>query len=391
MEQSASVEEAAHIMSAFARDTGVVPNRPARRYLWTDAFAVCNFLALRRLTGDETHADLAAHLVDQVHSVLGRHRPDDARTGWISGLSEEEEGGRHPTRGGLRIGKEMNERGEDEPYDEQLEWDRDGQYYHYLTKWMVALDRAAQALRDTRYLLWAVELARSAHAAFVYDVWPGGEKRMAWKMSIDLTRPLVPFMGAHDPLDGLVTFSELEWDAPRDCERSAWPGLGDEIADLARLCEGMRFATEDPLGIGGLLADAWRAVRLVTLGDVSKEGLALDLLAAARPSLEAYERNPVTRLPAGYRLAFRELGLSLGLRAVERLKDRVAEEGDRFRDGRALLAGVEALERFLPLADTIEAFWLDPENRKAPTWEDHLDINRVMLASSLIPDGYLSA
>lgn len=390
MEERASAKEAVRIMSAFARDTGVVPNRPARRYLWTDAFAVCNFLELRRLTGDETYADLATGLVDQVHTVLGRHRPDDARTGWISGLSEEE-GRKHPTRGGLRIGKERNERKEDEPYDEQLEWDRDGQYYHYLTKWMVALDRAAQALRDTRYLRWAVELAKSAHDSFAYDLWPGGEKRMAWKMSIDLTRPLVPFMGAHDPLDGLVTFSELEWDAPRDCEASAWPGLGEEIADLARLCEGMRFATEDPLGIGGLLTDAWRAVRLAILGDVSKEELALELLAAARPSLEAYEKNPATRLPAGYRLAFRELGLSLGLRAVERLKDRVSQEEGRLRDSRAVRAGVEALERFLPLADTIEAFWLDRDNRSASTWKDHLDINRAMLASSLVPDGYLGA
>ncbi|MCF8062130.1 MAG: hypothetical protein K9M82_06405, partial [Deltaproteobacteria bacterium] len=252
-------------------------------------------------------------------------------------------------------------------------------------------DRASQALRDTRYLRWAVELAKSAHTAFVYDVWPGGEKRMAWKMSIDLTRPLVPFMGAHDPLDGLVTFSELEWDAPRDCERSAWPGLGEEIAELVRLCQGMRFVTEDPLGIGGLLSDAWRVVRLVILGDVSREELALDLLAAAQPSLEAYEKNAATRLPAQYRLAFRELGLSLGLRAVERLKNKVEEEEDRFRDSRAVRAGAGSLERFLPLADTIETFWLDPGNQKASTWEDHFDINRVMLASSLIPGGYLAA
>ena len=390
MEQSASVNEAVRIMNGFARDTGITPGRPARRYLWTDAFAVCNFLELRRLTGDEIYADLATRLVDQVHSVLGRHRPDDARKGWISGLSEEE-GRKHPTRGGLRIGKGMNERKEDEAYDEQLEWDRDGQYYHYLTKWMVALDRASQALRDTRYLRWAVELAQSAHAAFVYDVWPGGEKRMAWKMSIDLTRPLVPFMGAHDPLDGLVTLSELEWDAPRDCERSSWPGLGKEIAELARLCEGMRFVTEDPLGIGGLLTDAWRSVRLVIQGDAAKEELALELLAAARPSLEAYEKNPATRLPAQYRLAFRELGLSLGLRAVERLQESVAEEEARFRDSRAVKAGAESLERFLPLAGTIEAFWLDRENQGVSTWNDHLDINRVMLASSLIPGGYLAA
>jgi hypothetical protein len=45
--------------------------------------------------------------------------------------------------GGLRIGKPLKERGANEPIDESLEWDRDGQYFHYLTKWMHALCRAA--------------------------------------------------------------------------------------------------------------------------------------------------------------------------------------------------------------------------------------------------------
>ena len=46
-----------------------------RRYLWTDAFAVCNFLELYRHTSDEKH--LSLRLVDQVHSILGRHREDE--------------------------------------------------------------------------------------------------------------------------------------------------------------------------------------------------------------------------------------------------------------------------------------------------------------------------
>jgi hypothetical protein len=105
---------------------------------------VCNFLELRRRTGAEEYKDLALRLVDQVHHVLGRHREDDKRTGWISGLGEEE-GREHPTAGGLRIGKGMKERGPREAFDERLEWDRDGQYYHYLTKWMHALNRVSQA------------------------------------------------------------------------------------------------------------------------------------------------------------------------------------------------------------------------------------------------------
>ncbi|MFB3886085.1 MAG: hypothetical protein ACE144_12720 [Thermodesulfobacteriota bacterium] len=89
------------IMTEFARLTGLSPaiGEP-RRYLWTDAFAVCNFLGHYQETEDREFMDLALHLVDQVHRVLGRHRHDDPRTGWISGL-DEEQGEKHPTRGGV--------------------------------------------------------------------------------------------------------------------------------------------------------------------------------------------------------------------------------------------------------------------------------------------------
>ena len=91
MKQRTSASLVKKIMTEFARLTGVSPasNTP-RRYLWTDAFAVCNFLGLYQETGGKEFKDLALQLVDQVHSVLGRHRHDDSRTGWISGLDEEE-------------------------------------------------------------------------------------------------------------------------------------------------------------------------------------------------------------------------------------------------------------------------------------------------------------
>jgi hypothetical protein len=44
----------------------------------------------------------------------------------------------------------------------------------------------------------------------------------------------------------------------------------------------------------------------------------------------------------------------------------------------------------MPLAQTIEKFWLDPRNRESETWAGHRDINMVMLATSLAPDGYLT-
>jgi hypothetical protein len=152
-------------MAAFARRTGFSPaaDNP-QRYLWTDAFAVCNFLELLERTGDQEYRRAAAALIEQVHWFLSRFRRDDIRKGWISGL-DEETGRCHPTLGGLRIGKPLKERGTDEIIDERLEWDRDGQYFHYLTKWMHALCRAAFLTRSHKCARWAGELAQAAFKA----------------------------------------------------------------------------------------------------------------------------------------------------------------------------------------------------------------------------------
>ena len=378
------------IMTDFARLTGLSPvGKNPRRYLWTDAFAVCNFLELYHQTSDETYKQLALNLVDQVHNILGRHREDDARTGWISRL-DENEGKKHPTRGGLRIGKTMKERRPSDPFDEGLEWDRDGQYYHYLTKWMHALNRVSRVTGDLTYNRWAVELAKTAHARFTYALSFGGQKRMYWKMSIDLSYSLVPSMGQHDPLDGFVTYNQLQATAAKDPERASWPDLNAEIADIASICEGKRWVTDDSLGIGGLLCDAFRVAQLIVRKNFEKMDLLEILLEDALLSQEAYARTNTWKLPADYRLAFRELGLSIGLRAVEKLRGLIKENPVIFNQQHLQHSRIEALMRYAPLAETIETFWLEPRNRKTNTWTEHRDINMVMLATSLAPDGYLS-
>ena len=220
MEENISLDKVREIMLEFSDLTGLSGSgKPPKRYLWTDAFAVCNYLELYRRTREEEFKDLALRLVAQVHQILGRYRPDDVRTGWISGLREEE-ASRHPTIGGLRIGKPLPERRIGEPYDEQLEWDRDGQYFHYLTKWMQALDQVSRATGDGRYNRWALELARTAHARFVILSPSGIRNRMVWKMSTDLSFPLLPSMGHHDPLDGLITYAQLRETREKDPEKS---------------------------------------------------------------------------------------------------------------------------------------------------------------------------
>jgi len=49
------------------------------------------------------------------------------------------------------------------------------------------------------------------------------------------------------------------------------------------------------------------------------------------------------------------------------------------------------MSRHLPLALRLDEFWSDPAHRRARSWLAHRDINEVMLATSLAPDGYLGA
>ncbi len=378
------------IMTEYAALTGLSPAGEApRRYLWTDSFAVCNFLELYRQTNDRQYERLALQLIDQVHHVLGRHRDDDPRKGWISGL-DEQDGKRHPTAGGLRIGKGLAERRPGDPYDERLEWDRDGQYYHYLTKWMHALNRVSRVTGEATYNRWAMELAKAAHAAFAYSPPAGDRKRMYWKMSIDLSYPLVSAMGHHDPLDGFITCLQLQATAAKESGRTAMPDLSAEIRDLAGMCEGKQWATDDPLGIGELLSSAYRLAQLILDEGVEQGDLLDSLLNASRTGLQSFERGNTLTLPADYRLAFRELGLSIGLHAVERLRERIEQTPRDFKMRHRLQSWTEGLMRFAPLRGVIEAYWLAPANRQADTWTGHRDINSVMLATSLAPDGYLS-
>jgi len=377
-----AVELAVRIMGDFAERTGLVSARPPVRYLWTDAFAVCAYLGLHAATGDKRFLSEARSLVDQVHLVLGRHRPDDPRNGWISGLPDEQARD-HPTAGGLRIGKPVDERAPGEPYRPAEEWDRDGQYYHYLTKWMFALHRMASVTGDPAYGRWAVELARVAHRAFRISA-PGGP-RLVWKMSIDLSRPLVPSSGQHDPLDGLVTASVLA-----EADVGGGDGLAREIDELTALCRGRHWSTSDPLGVGSLLVDTLRCGRLAAAGNPTGTGffavLVSDVLRSVRdPSTLAFGG-----LPAEARLAFRELGLALGFRAADRLS-RMDPPPSAERLGRDFLRrDVEAVGRLGPLGPRIVDFWSRPESRRVRGWTDHRDISDVMWATCLVPDGVLA-
>ena len=47
------------------------------------------------------------------------------------------------------------------------------------------------------------------------------------------------------------------------------------------------------------------------------------------------------------------------------------------------------LMQYVPVGEKIESFWRIPEHRRSLTWSEHRDINEVMLATSLVPEGFL--
>ena len=376
------------LMLDFADATGLSnASRKSRRYLWTDAFAVCNFLGLYRQTGEQQYMQLALDLVHQVHQILGKHHQNSDRSGWISGL-DDQQACLHPTQGGLRIGKKLDERQTSEPYDEQLEWDRDGQYYHYLTKWMYALNRVSQVTNNSIYNQWALELAKVAHTAFTY-VSPDGSKRMVWKMSIDLSDPLVDSMGYHDPLDGLITYLQLQATSKQFSETLNELSLNSEIEDMIKLCNGRSWTTQDSLGLGGLLSDAYRLAQLITKQHLN-ENVRLELMFNDIDiSLQAFVQQNQLNLPAEHRLAFRELGLAIGVQGIDRMQQLVKQNTGCFDNFSQISEDLMELAEYKPISDTINNFWLQSVHRNVNTWLDHAVINNVMLATSLAPDGYL--
>ena len=89
------------IMIKFAENTGLTSTKPSKRYLWTDAFAICNFIQLYKQTKDKSYKKLAIDLMDQVHKTLGKYRKDDEnREGWLASR-------KHPTKKGLRDRKSV--------------------------------------------------------------------------------------------------------------------------------------------------------------------------------------------------------------------------------------------------------------------------------------------
>ncbi len=360
---------ARQLLDDFLHRTGITGEggNPGRRYLWTDAFAVQCCFALARAEKGTNYLQHGLHLIDRVHNTLGKHRPDDSRTGWISGLSEEE-GEKHPTAGGLRIGKKLPEKAAGTYSNPYKEMECDGQYFHYLTRWFSALAAAYHETGEEKYALWAAELIKVTQK-FVNK--EGGAIRLFWKMKTDLSEPSVKSTGMLDPLEGLLSILSIkEFAAKKEIS------LEEPEEDLRNICKDVSWFTSDALGIGGLLLNTVKAGMMVQNGQMLPKNIRPGkLLADSMAGLQAYLGNsPGPMHPAETRLPFRECGLSLGIYAITGMQNDLDLPD----------LDTRPLENFRDLAEDLEKFWLFPRHREAQTWKNHRDINAVSLVSSLL-------
>eukprot|EP01083_Nonionella_stella_P010063 28778_1 len=306
------------------------------RYLWTDAFGVINYLTLYVSTDNEQYLDQAKLLVQDVHDILGHTRDGNKR---IGNATDD-----HPTLNGLRIGKLNNE---------SNAMDGDGQYFHYLTKWMFALNRLSVISDEPSFNQWAVEMAQGIFPKFVNK----NKQRMYWKMSIDLNTILVGSEGNLDPLSGYVTYKLLQETNANDANV-----LSEEIKTFKQMVDRKMpyFNSTDTLGLGGA---CWLAHFFL-----EKEPWAAQLALKSLNNLNQLNGRGKFQRSAYSRLAFREFGAVLGTRCLyshsDKLK-RIKHLSESWNDD----VGPKLLK-----------FW-----KKKGIYQRDKDITPQMYCSSLIP------
>jgi len=316
-----AVPVARDVMRTVFGERGDKPLSPSMsRYLWTDAHGVLNFISLARETGDASYLDKADALVEAVHDTLGRTR-DGKRA--------------LPT---LRIGKESAE--------------DDGTYFHYLTKWCLALNRLSLARGDPSYNERALHLAKRTHRAFVYET-PGGTLHSYWKMNMDMSRPLVPSEGNLDAFDALSVYTLIKESAPPEQQAL----LANEVRDMESMVQRKLalggFVSTDALDLGeALQTAAWHPAQPWARVLADRALAALEVLWQ-RGSFEEADRH---------RLAFREFGTTIGVQVHPSSRD-----------------------AWRPRVRALHAHW------QRSLYGRDRDITPAMFASSLLPGAFSRA
>ncbi|KAM5441199.1 hypothetical protein MferCBS31731_003627 [Microsporum ferrugineum] len=318
------------------------------RYLWTDAFGVMNFLTLYKMYSDlktervhpEKYLAFAKRLVETVHDVLGRTRDGNSR---LPGATKFE-----PLAGGLRIGK-VDETGPD----------CDGQYHHYLTLWMFALNRLSMATGDPTYNRQACSLGKAIHPHFFIGLYTDNP-RMVWKVSMDLSHPLVSSQGNLDPLDGYVIYSLVQASAREFGDGQVFK---EEISSYKKLFSSrlQSIPSMDFLDVGMTLVS--------TQWFYGVEDWATTVASRCFKILRALFNQDNCLQDGSDRIAFREFGASLGISCF---RGAVGTKG-------------QSCDYYKRFSDNLLGQYNDG-NIKIP---DSLEpITRVMHAAALIPGAF---
>ncbi|CAM9119303.1 unnamed protein product [Phaeothamnion confervicola] len=223
-----------------------------RRYLWTDAFGVLNFVSMAERAREQAaaaaapapasgsavsagastgsggsecdagrvHLCAAVLLIDAVHQTLGR--PSSPR---FPMLADESGHPRSTGYKGLRIGKAKSRRGS----DAGMEYD--GMYWHYMDKWLFALLRCSQATDDPALLEDAVRIIRQVHEHFIVRRERDGRAiGLHWKLDVDLSpiRGLETALPGDDALSAWVVYSLILQEVKRHLSADGG-GVGDEM------------------------------------------------------------------------------------------------------------------------------------------------------------------
>jgi hypothetical protein len=113
------------------------------------------------------------------------------------------------------------------------------------------------------------------------------------------------------------------------------------------------------------------------------------LLGSAKDGMDAFSLTDTLSHPAEYRLAFRELALAIGLQTIDKMMLMIKQHPGSFPGQQLLISQLADFSLHLSLMKKIKMFWLTAINQQSNTWTDHIDINSVMLATTMGPDSYL--
>jgi hypothetical protein len=166
-------------------------------------------------------------LVEYVHSILARTRDGTRR---LPSATDDD-----LLAGGLRNGK-----------SDETGPDADGQYFHYHTMYMYALNRTSIGLSDKTCDNTAISLAKAVLPRFMTDT-DQPRPRLYWKLPTELETPLVEGEGNLDAIRRYVSYRHEQ--RTRGKESTI---LSDDIALLRKIVHQKlnNHETADGLDIG---------------------------------------------------------------------------------------------------------------------------------------------